>query len=174
MGKGKSSPGVQWLCPAQHLCSQQHCKPGGCLAPEGFPRKGHFCVDFQEKSHSLPAEELKCRNGCSQHSPPVAHVGAAPRVCLPALPKNSPTARGAWIRQGQAGTQPAQGRVKPLLALSPHQHPFFHVGSHSLCALQQNWDKSQGAALGGLSPTSHPAWLGNSLPRQRNPHFITH
>lgn len=180
MGKGKSCPGVQSPRPAQHLCSQQHCRhPQHCPSTGGVPRKGHFFVYFQEKCHSLPAEELKCRNGCSQHSPPVAHVGAAPCVCLSVLPTNGAAAKGAWTggsEQGQAGT------LNPLLALPAHTAPHFPCGfTEPLCHpagtwVQQNWDRSRGApaGLGELSATSQPAWLGNSLPRQRNPHFSTH
>lgn len=132
-GEGKILPRCSTPCPAQHPPAQ------------GAPQEGAF-LDFQEKSHGLPAEELQCRHGCSQHSP--AHVGA----CLCAKEEcPGDFGQGSW----------------PCL-------PFFH--GDSLCWVQQSWDGSQGAParLGGLSGTSHPAWQGTSLPRQRNPPFTAH
>lgn len=133
MGKGKSPPSVQSPCPAQHLCRPgipQHCPSTG-----GFPRKSHFFAYFQEKSHSLPAEELKCRNSCSQHNPPVARVGAAPCVCLSAFLTMVLLHREHGLELPEQG----QGRVSPLLALLPHTAPRFSTWIHRAFVLF-SWD----------------------------------
>lgn len=55
-GEGKILPRCPTPCPAGRAGIPQH---------RGAPQEGTF-LDFQEKSLCLPAEELKCRNGCSQ------------------------------------------------------------------------------------------------------------
>lgn len=102
MGKGKSSPGVQ--SPVQHSTSAPAAlQPGPSTA--GLPRKGHFFLYFQEKSHSLPAEELKCSHGCSQHSPPLL-MWVLLHVCLSALLTNGAAAKGA----GSGGSRQGPGQ----------------------------------------------------------------
>lgn len=163
MGKGKSSPGVQ--SPVQHSTSAPAAlQPGPSTA--GLPRKGHFFLYFQEKSHSLPAEELKCSNGCSQHSPPLL-MWVLLHVCLSALLTNELLPREPGL--GAPGRDPAstgQGEASPGLA--PHtQHPVFHEHSHSLCALQVGPGSSRAGMdpkgllrdrVGSVPPHTLPGW----------------
>lgn len=93
--------------------------------------------------------------------PTPAHVGAAP--CVPvSTPDKRSCCQGSGVWGLQAGTRPAQGRVKPLLALPPHpQHPFFHEHSHSLCALQVG----PGSSRAGMDPKGLLRdWVGSVPP----------
>lgn len=160
MGKGKSSPGVQSPCPAQ-----QHCQPG---IPQACPSTGRGISVWISRRNPIPCL-LKSWNA-EMAAPSTAHPWLLWVQLLPALPKNGAAAKGAWTGHGQAGTQ--QGKASP--GLTPHTASLFPCFSHILCAVQVGCGSSRagtdpkGLLWVGSVPPSHPAWLGNSLPRQRN------
>lgn len=101
--------------------------------------------------------------------PTRADVGAAP--CVPvSAPDTRSCCEGSVAWGLQAGTQPAQGRVNPLLALTPHTEPLFPCAfTQPVCPSGGTWsrDRSQRVpeGLDGLSAHLTPCLAGQQPPQ---------